>query len=161
MHRCGNALEVLRAEVLQLKQRAEKFFCVLSDDDCVWLSHPLQAPRQIGRLAHNAALLCLPRSDQVADHNEARCYADTGLQRSTCLERGYCRDQFQPGAHRPLGVILMGLGVTEINKRPVAQILRQKAAEAAHRIGDALLIGRDDLAQILRVHSCGERCRTD
>src|SRR4029077_20616010 len=38
---------------------------------------------------------------------------------------------------------------------------RDKAAEAAHGIGNARLVGRNDLAEVLWVHPCGERCRTD
>ena len=40
-------------------------------------------------------------------------------------------------------------------------LLRYEAAEALHGLGDAFLVGRNDLAQILRVHASGERRRTD
>src|SRR5262249_19684863 len=49
----------------------------------------------------------------------------------------------------------------KIDEHAVAHVLRYEAAEAAHSLRDALLIGRNDLAQILRVHPGGERRRPD
>ena len=69
------------------------------------------------------------------------------------LQGAYRRNQFQPSAHSPLCVILMGLRIPEIDQHPVAQILRDEAAEALHRLGGAFVIGRNDLAQVFRVHS--------
>ena len=160
-HRPGDALEVLRPEVLQLEQIAEKSSRALGDDHHVRLGDPLQARREVRRLADDAALLRLSRSDQVADHNEPGCNADTGLQRSARLEPSYRRDQLQSRPYRPLGVVLMGLRIAEIHEHAVAHVFRHEAAEAAHGLGDAFLIGRNDLAQVLRVHAGGECRRTD
>ena len=77
------------------------------------------------------------------------------------LETTYCGDQLQPCAHGPLGVIFVGLRETEVDKNPIAHVLRNEAAEALHGVGDAFLIGRNDLAQVLRVHARGECRRTD
>ena len=77
------------------------------------------------------------------------------------LSVGHRRDQLQPRPHRPLGVILMGLRIAEINQHAVAHVFRHEAAEAAHGLGDAFLIGRNDLAQVLRVHAGRERRRAD
>jgi len=73
-------------------------------------------------------------------------------QRFECDHR---RDQLQPGTHRPFGVILMGLRIAKVDKHAVAQILRNKTAETVHRFGDAFMIGRDDLSQILWIHPSG------
>ena len=70
-------------------------------------------------------------------------------------------DQLQPRPHRSLGVVLMGLRIAEVHEHAVAHVLRDEPAEAAHGLGDALLIGRNDLAQVLRVHAGGECRRTD
>ena len=121
----------------------------------------LQARREVRRLADDAALLRLARSDQVADDNQPGRDADTGLQRSARLEPGHRRDQLQPRPHRPLGVVLMRLRIAEIDEHAVAHVFRHEAAEAAHGLGDAFLIGRNDLAQVLRVHAGGERRRAD
>ena len=77
------------------------------------------------------------------------------------LSRAHRCDQLQPRPHRPLGVVLMGLRVAEIHEDAVAHVFRHEAAEAAHGLGDAFLIGRNDLAQVLGVHARGERRRTD
>ena len=122
---------------------------------------PLQARREVRRLADDAALLRLARSDQVADHDQPGRDADTGLQRSAGLQRCHRRDQLQPRPHRPLGVVLMRLRIAEIHQHAVAHVLRHEPAEALHGLGDAFLIGRNDLAQVLRVHAGGERRRAD
>ena len=67
------------------------------------------------------------------------------------------RDQLQPCAHGPLGVVLMGLRIAEVDQDAVAHVLRHEATEATHGLGDALLIGRNDLAQVFRVHAGRER----
>ena len=92
-------------------------------------------------------------SHQIAHNDQPSGDANTGLQRSRRLECDHRRDQLQPGAHRPLGVILMGLGVAKVDKHAVAQILRHEAAEAAHGLSDAFMVGRDDFAQVFRVHA--------
>ena len=82
-HRPGDTLEVLRAEVLELEQIAEKLSRALSDDHRVRLGDPLQTRREVRRLADDAALLRLTRSDQVADHDQPGGDANAGLQWST------------------------------------------------------------------------------
>ena len=102
-----------------------------------------------------------PRSDQVADHDQAGRNADTGLQQDGRFKCRHRRDQLQTGAHGALGVVLMGLRIAEIDQHAVAHVFRHEAAEAANRLGNAFLIGRNDLAQVLRVHAGGERGRAD
>ena len=68
-------------EVLKLEQIAEKLSRALGDDNHVRLGDALQARREVRRLADDAALLRLARSDQVADHDQPGGNADTGLQR--------------------------------------------------------------------------------
>ena len=51
--------------------------------------------------------------------------------------------------------------IAEVNQHTIAHIPGDEAPEAAHGLGDARLIGRNDLAQVLRIHACGERRRTD
>ena len=157
-HRSGDALEVLGPEVLQLEQITEKFSCAFGDDHAVRLGDPLQTRRQVRRLADDAALLRLSSSDQVADDNEPRGNADAGLQGSIRLEVGYRRNQLQRRANRPLGVVFMGLRIAEIHQHAIAHVFRHEPAEAANGVGDAFLIGRNDLAQVLRVHA-RRKCR--
>ena len=68
-----------------------------------------------------------------------------------------CRDQLQPCAHRSLGVVLVSLRIAEVDQHAVAHVLRDEAAEALHGLGNALLIGRNDLAEVFRVHARRQR----
>ena len=72
-------------EVLKLEQIAEKPSRAFGDDHHVRLGDPLQARREVRRLADDAALLRLPRSDQVADDNQSGGNADTGLQGNVAI----------------------------------------------------------------------------
>jgi hypothetical protein len=66
--------------------------------------------REVWRLADNAALLSLTRSDQVADHHQSGRNTDTGLEGRVRLEAAYRRsDQLQRGARGSLCVVLVGL----------------------------------------------------
>jgi hypothetical protein len=41
----------------------------------------------------------------------------------------------------------------KIHEHTVTHVFGNETTEAAHDLDDALLIGRDDLAQVLRVHT--------
>ena len=69
------------------------------------------------------------------------------------LQSTYSSDQLQPRTHGPLCVVLMGLGIPEVDQHPIAHVLRDEATEALHGLRDALLIGRNDLAEVFRVHA--------
>ena len=83
------------------------------------------------------------------------CSGTAGLQPSDRC------DQLQPRPYRPLGVILMGLRIAEVHKHAIAHVLRYEPAKALHGLGDALLVGGNDLAQVLGVHASRERRRAD
>src|SRR5262249_42238111 len=55
----------------------------------------------------------------------------------------------------------MGLGVAKINKRAIAQILSHETAQAAYGICNALVVGRNDFAEVFRVHARRECRRAD
>ena len=55
----------------------------------------------------------------------------------------------------------MRLRIAEIHEHAVAHVLRDEPAEALHSLGDALLVGGNDLAKVLRVHARRECRRTD
>ena len=50
---------------------------------------------------------------------------------------------------RTLGVIFMRLRIAEIDEYAIAHVLGYEAAEPTNRVGDALLISRNDFAQVL------------
>ena len=70
-------------------------------------------------------------------------------------------DDGEPGVHRPLGVVLMRLGIAEIDQHPVAHIFGDKAGKAGDRVGDAAMIRANDLAQILGIEARRQRSRAD
>ena len=76
-----------------------------------------------------------------------------GSEREGQLDRGHRVDQCKPGTDGSLGIILVCLRIAEIDEYAVAHVLGYEAAKVTHRLGDALLIGRNDLAQVLRVHA--------
>ena len=58
-------------------------------------------------------------------------------------------DDTEPCPDRPLGIVLMGSRVAEIDQDTVAHVLGDKAIESGDDSGDRAVIGGDDLAQIL------------
>jgi hypothetical protein len=69
------------------------------------------------------------------------------------LQATYCSNQLQPCANGSFCIILMGLGIPEVHQHPIAHVLRYEAAEALHCFRDTLLVSRNDLAEVFRVHA--------
>ena len=55
---------------------------------------------------------------------------------------------------------LMRLRIAEVNQHTVAHILGDKTAKAADGVGDAAMVGADDLAQILGIEARRQRRRS-
>jgi hypothetical protein len=55
----------------------------------------------------------------------------------------------------------VGLRITEVHQHTVAHVLRYEPAKALDSLGDALLVGGDDLAEVLWVHARRECSRAD
>ena len=66
-----------------------------------------------------------------------------------------------PRPDSSLCVVLMGLRIAEVHEHAVAHVLRHKAAEPLHGLSDALLVGGNNFAEVLWVHTRRERRRTD
>jgi hypothetical protein len=49
--------------------------------------------------------------------------------------------------------VLMRLRIPEVDQHPIAHVLRDEASEALHGLGNTLLVGRNDLAEVFRVHA--------
>jgi hypothetical protein len=68
----------------------------------------------------------------------------------TRIELSHCRDDAKRGAHRALGVILVGSWITEVHQEAIAEILRDVTAEAnqsrRHRDTDTNARSRAELA---------------
>ena len=137
---------------------------MLDDDhDRARLGQRLQPGGQVRRLADHRLLLGGTRADQVADHDKPGGDADADLQGSAGggLELRHRLDQRKPGPHRALGVMLVGLGIAEIDQHPVAHVLGDEAADPGDEIGAATVVRTDDLAHVLGVEPRRERGRAD
>ena len=55
----------------------------------------------------------------------------------------------------------MSPGITKIYEDTIAHVSGYEPVEALHGLDNAFLIGRDDLAQVLRIHASGQCRRTD
>ena len=97
----------------------------------------LQPGGEVRRLADDPALLCGTLADQIADHGEPGGDAEPHAQILARRQSADRLDHRQPGAHRPLGIVLMRLRIAEIDQHPVAHVLGDKAVEAADRLATA------------------------
>jgi hypothetical protein len=91
---------------------------------------------------------------------------------STAPDAGWQLDRFdieaadsvdcaQPRSHRPLGVVLMRLRVTEIDQYAVAHVAGDEAIEPSDNLHDGAVISGDDLSQILGIEPRRQRHRAD
>ena len=60
----------------------------------------------------------------------------------------------QSCAHGSLGIVLVRLRIPKVHQDPVAHVFCNETTKALHGLSDALLIGRNDLAEVFRVHAC-------
>ena len=157
--RFGKPGERLLAEIVDLEQGADLPPRAVGDDQRVRRGQPLQPGGEIQRLADDPALLRRTGADQIAHHDEAAGDAEPNVQGLPRGEPSHRVDDREPGADSPLRVVLMRLGITEIDQHPVTHILRDKAGEAGHGVGDAAVIHADQLAQILGIEAPRQRCR--
>ena len=111
----------------------------------------MQARREVRRLADDAALLRLARSNEVADDHQAGGDPDAHAQRRAAHgdEFGRGLDDCEAGLHGALGVVFVGLRVTEIGEHTFAHIFADETAAALDPIRAAAMVG----AEILRMSS--------
>ena len=61
--------------------------------------------------------------------------------------------------YRPLGVVFMGLGITEVDQEGIAEVLRNIAVKALDHGGTDSLVRPYDVAQLLGVELSRQSCR--
>jgi hypothetical protein len=110
------------------------------------------------RLAHDILL-----GAEIADHHHAGGDADPRLERRLGqeVEARDGVDQRQAAAHGTLRVILMRLGIAEIDQHAVADAARRDAAHALDHLDAAAMIGGHQLAQILGIKLRRQHRRAD
>jgi len=149
----GDALEVLQPEIPEFEELAEQSSRPVGDDDPIRLRYPLQARREIRRLADDAALPRLARADEIADHNQTGRDPDAHMQRRTGRGDEFRRrlDDGKPGSNGALGVVLVRLGIAKVGEHAVAHVLRDKPAVALDPLGAAMMISANYPMQIFRI----------
>src|SRR5262249_61561696 len=113
---------------------------------------------EVWRLTNDVPFSCLARPDKFSDDNQSGRNAKTNVEPFGRLEMADRLDLLQAGAHRSFSIILMSLRVTEIDQHAIAHVPSDKAIVAADRLGDALVVRAQNLAQILGIESRGQ-CR--
>jgi hypothetical protein len=159
--RLGEAGERLRPEIRDLKQCADLPPRALGNDHRARCGQRLQPGSEVRRLADHAALLRGARADQIPDHDEPAGDAEPHIHRFGRGEPADCIDHGEPGADRALGIVLMRLGIAEIDQHAVAHVLGDKTGKPGDRVGDAAMVGADNLAQILGIVPRRQRRRAD
>jgi hypothetical protein len=164
-----------RAEILVVEQPAGQPPRARSDHHRAGPGQCLQSRRKVRRLANDAAFACFSFNDQVADNDQTGGDPDPHLQRrpnrgvdprnarpcGRSSGGGHRLDEREPGAHRALGIVLVGPRIAEIGEHAVAHVLRDKPAGAFDDRGNAAVIGADHRPQILRVEPRRQRRRAD
>ena len=136
--RLGEALEALRAEVVELEQAAEQATRGRADHHRSRLGQRLQARREVGRLADHRLLARCALADQIADHRPGRWRCRSGPAAAHPhgrRSRAIASTSAQPRAHRPLGIVLVRLRPAEVGQHAIAQVLGDVAVEAADDLG--------------------------
>jgi hypothetical protein len=149
-HRRGEALRRDGAELAALEQPAEAAPRAGVDHHGVRFGQGLQPGGAVRCLADRAALA---HPGGVADHHHSGGDADPGLERRAVRRREPADrlDQIEPGGDRALGVVLVRPGPAEVGQHAVAHVAGHVAAVARDRPGGGLVVGRDDVPQILGI----------
>ena len=104
----------------------------LGDDHGARLGECLQAGGEVRRVADHGLLLGRTLPDEVADHHQpGRDAHARGERRAPGRAQPAHRvEDLEPGADRPLGIVLVRLGEAEIGQHAVAQEPGDVAVEA-------------------------------
>jgi hypothetical protein len=105
-------------------------------------------------LADDAALLSLPRADEIADHDQAGRNSDAHLERFFAAQFAHRFYERQPGPDRALGIVFAAVRIAEIHQDSVPHVLGHEAVEPGDRLGDAFVIGSDDRSQVFWIQLC-------
>jgi hypothetical protein len=136
---------------VELEQAPHEPPCRLADHHRARLRKRLQPGCEVRRFAHHR--VPVTPAPEVADNNVAGRDADARLEHRTGGRPQGCYrlHQLEPGAHRPLGVVLMRLRPAEVNQGAVAHVSRHVPIPAPHDLGHTGLIGADHLPHLLGI----------
>ena len=155
--------QVLPAEIDHLEQLAKQTLGVGCDQYRTRLGDRLQPRRQIRGRPDHRLLLGRVRARHLPNHHLPGRNADPSLQAHTFawLQPGDRRHQFEPGAYRPLRIVLMGARIAEIDQDAVTHVAGDIALPALdHRLA-AGLERADHVAHVLGIETRRQLGRAD
>src|SRR5262249_46995247 len=128
---------------------------------CAGLGGGWQARGEVRRSADDRLFLSGAFADQIAHHHRAGRDANAHCQRGVEIgpQISYSVDQREPGAHALRGVILVRLGIAEIDENAIAHVAGDDALIATDDLRDATVISTDHSAQVLRIEAGRKRRR--
>ena len=145
----------------QAKKPAEELKRRRTDHHGIGRREPLQAGREVGRLAQGQLFLPppaphLPHHDQPGMDPQAHGQVHPPLLPQAGIELSHGLDHAQPGPHRPLRIVFMRQGIAKVDQQAIAEILGDMPLKALDHLGAGVLIGPHHLAQVFRVELAGE-----
>ena len=159
--RFGPAFERDWAEIAVFEESPGDSAGTRGDHHCTRLGGRLQARREVRRFADDRLFLSGAFADQIAHHHRAGRDANAHFQRGLGIgpQISYSVDQREPGAHALRGVILVRLGIAEIDENAIAHVAGDDALIATDDLRDASVISTDHSAQVLRIEAGRKRRR--
>ena len=157
----SKTLQFVRAAVGVFECAARKIARGLRDHDAARFGESLQPGGEVERVADCRLLARRALADQIADHDQPGGDADARRQRPRRrgLQLADRRRDVEPGAHRPLGILLMRPRIAEEDQHAVAHELGDKAVIAGGDAGAGILVEADHLAHVLGIEPGGNRRR--
>ena len=162
--RIGDALQPLEAQLLDHEETGRQRVGRLADHHGVRRGDVLDPGREVRRLPQHQRLGTARRVGG-RHHHDAGVDADADGQLAIGGQRrvppAYRVDDVEPGADRPLRVVLPRPRIAEVRHHPVALILRHLTAVTHDDRGHGFLVRAQHLPPVLDVHASGERGRLD
>ena len=117
-YRLGKSFEFKRPQLLAHEHIAEQPQGAGSHDCSVGDCHALQASGEVRSLSDDHLLLRQLLADGVTNDDQARCDSNPHLQQIPGREQKLTdlRHEIQPSPHSAFGIVLVRLGVTEIDE---------------------------------------------
>ncbi|MBA7703545.1 hypothetical protein ES703_112331 [subsurface metagenome] len=143
--------EFLQAKVFQSKDGPNQPSRAIGDHDRVGFGHRLKSRGEIRPFAQDLRVVDSPRSGKIADNHYAGGNAYAYLERLPTLHKSYSVDQSQASSHGLLRIVLVRVGITEIDKDTITHSTSDKAAEPCHDFSNALLVCSDHFMEIFDI----------
>jgi len=123
----------------------------------------LQASSQVRSLSDDHLLLRRLLADGVTDDDHAGCNSNPHLQRlpGRKQELADLRHEIEPSPHGAFSIVLVRLGVAEIDEESVAHVSGDIPAHPSHHRGATNLESADHVAQVLGIELARQSRRAD